>query len=313
LTTIFFSTDVHGSTVCWNKFISSGKFYKANVIILGGDMTGKAIVPIVHQGNNTYRAVLMEHESILHSQDEVNDMMKRIRSRGYYPYLTTPDEIVELQGQPEKINQLFTQEALKTIESWLVYADEKLEGTGINCYVAPGNDDMFEVDDLIRSSRHIRLAEGNVIQVDDHHEMISSGWTNPTPWHTFREETEEKLLVRIETMIYMVKDVHNCIFNIHVPPFDSSLDSAPEMTADMRPKYAGNSLVPVGSRAVRSVIEKFQPMLGLFGHIHESRGTTRIGRTLCVNPGSIYEQGYLNGALINLSRDKVKNHILTNG
>ena len=313
MTTIFFSTDVHGSTVCWNKFISAGKFYKANVIILGGDMTGKAIVPIIHQGNNTYRAVLMEHESILHGQDEVNDMMKRIRSRGYYPYLTDPDEIVELQAQPEKINQLFTCEALKTIESWLVYADEKLEGTGINCYVAPGNDDMFEIDDLIRSSRHIRLAEGNVVQLDDHHEMISSGWTNPTPWHTFREETEDKLLVRMEDMIYLVKDVHNCIFNIHVPPFNSSLDSAPEMTADMRPKYAGNSLIPVGSRAVRSVIEKYQPMLGLFGHIHESRGTTRIGRTLCVNPGSIYEQGYLNGALINLSRDKVKNHILTNG
>jgi uncharacterized protein len=163
LTTIFFSTDVHGSTVCWNKFICAGKFYKANVIILGGDMTGKAIVPIVHQSINTYRAVLMEHESILHGQDEVNDMMKRIRSRGYYPYLTNPDEIVELQTQPEKINQLFTREALKTIESWLVYGDEKLEGTGIKCYVAPGNDDMFEVDDLIRSSRHIRLAEGNVV------------------------------------------------------------------------------------------------------------------------------------------------------
>jgi Icc-related predicted phosphoesterase len=270
-------------------------------------------VPIVYQGNNTYRAVLMEHESILHGQNEVDDMIKRIRSRGYYPFLTNPDEIIDFQAHPDKINQLFTREALKTIESWLVYGDEKLEGTGISCYVAPGNDDMFEVDDLIRSSRHIRLAEGNVVQIDDHHEMISSGWTNPTPWHTFREESEDKLLARMETMISMVKDVHTCIFNLHVPPFDSSLDAAPEMTADMRPKYAGNSLVPVGSRAVRTVIEKFQPMLGLFGHIHESKGTTRIGRTLCVNPGSIYEQGYLNGALINLSRDKVKNHILTNG
>ncbi|MBE3144018.1 MAG: hypothetical protein IMZ61_08865 [Planctomycetes bacterium] len=110
----------------------------------------------------------------------------------------------------------------------MVYGDEKLEGTGIFCYVAPGNDDMFEVDDLIRSSRHIWLAEGNVVQLDDHHEMISSGWTNPTPWHTFREESEDKLLARMETMIAKVKDVHPCIFDLYVPPFDSSLDVVPK-------------------------------------------------------------------------------------
>jgi Icc-related predicted phosphoesterase len=313
LTTLYFATDVHGSNICWKKFISAGNFYKADIIILGGDLTGKAIVPIVYQGNNTYRVVLLEHESFLHSEDEIDSMIKKIKSRGYYPYRTSPDELFELQNRPGEIERIFCQEAIKTIEQWLDYADEKFQGSGILCYVAPGNDDMFELDDLIRSSKQVRLVEGETIQLDDHHEMISTGWTNPTPWKTFREETEEKLTARIKAMAVNIKDMQNCVLNFHAPPYRSTLDDAPEMTSDFRPKFAGNSLIPVGSKAVRTFIEEQQPLLGLFGHIHESRGTTRIGRTLCINPGSVYEQGFLNGALINLSRNKIKNHILTNG
>jgi Icc-related predicted phosphoesterase len=313
LTTLYFATDVHGSNICWNKFINAGKFYKADVIILGGDMTGKAIVPIVHQGNNTYRVVLLEHESILHGEDEVNEMARRIKSRGYYPYRTTPEEMAELQAAPDQVNQLFKRETIRIMQQWLAYADEKLDNTGIRCYVAPGNDDIFELDDLIHDSKHVKLAEGRVIPLDDYHEMISSGWTNPTPWHTYREESEEKLAARLEAMISKLSDPHNSVFNLHVPPYGSNLDAAPEMTTDLRPRFAGNSMIPVGSKAVRQVIEKYQPLLGLFGHIHESKGTARLGRTLCVNPGSVYEQGYLNGAIINLGRDKIKSHILTNG
>jgi uncharacterized protein len=175
-------------------------------------------VPIVHQGNNTYRVVLLEHESILHGEDEINEMARKIKSRGYYPYRTTPDEMVELQAAPERVTQLFKQETIKTIQQWLAYADEKLNDTGIRCYVAPGNDDIFELDSLIESSRHVRLAEGQVIHLDDHHEMISSGWTNPTPWHTYREESEEKLATRFEEMITKLSDPRNSVFNLHVPP-----------------------------------------------------------------------------------------------
>jgi Icc-related predicted phosphoesterase len=313
VTTIFFATDVHGSDICWKKFINAGKFYEADVIILGGDMTGKAIVPIIHQGGDTYKAVLLQQESVLHGEDEVAEMVKKVKSRGYYPYRTSQDEIAELSARPGRIDELFAAEVLKTAGQWLAYADEKLEGTGIRCYVAPGNDDMFELDDLIRTSKHVRLAEGKVIELDDHQEMISSGWSNFTPWHTFREEEEDGLRARYEAMIALLKDVKNSVFNIHVPPYGSTLDSAPELTQDLRPKYAGQSLVPVGSHAVRAVIEEYQPLLGLFGHIHEGKGATRLGRTLCINPGSMYEQGRLLGALINLDREKVKNYILTTG
>ena len=311
--TIFFATDVHGSDICWKKFINAGKFYEADVIILGGDMTGKAIVPIIHQGGDAYKVVLLEQESMLKGQEQVAEMVKKIKSRGYYPYQTTPDEIAELNKNPHRVDEIFAAEVLKTAQQWLDYADEKLEGSGIRCFVSPGNDDMFELDELVRTSKHVQLGEGRVIQLDKDHELISSGWSNITPWRTFREEDEDKLRTRYEAMISQVKDVQNSIFNIHVPPYNSTLDEAPELTEDLRPKHGGRSIVPVGSRACRAAIEEHQPLLGLFGHIHEAKGTARIGRTLCINPGSMYEQGRLLGALVKLERNKVKNYVLTTG
>lgn len=313
MTVLFFATDVHGSNICWNKFINAGKFYKADVIVLGGDMTGKAIVPIVHRGNNTYQAILLQQESILHGEEEVQAMMKKIKSRGYYPYVTTPDEIVELTAAPEKVTQLFKIEVLKTAERWLQYADEKLKDTPIRCFVAPGNDDMFELDEMIQASKHVTLAEGQIVDLDDHHQMISSGWSNPTPWHTYREDNEDGLLARYEAMIQKLKEPKTAVFNFHVPPYASTLDDAPELTADLRPKYAGNSLIPVGSKAGRAVIEKYQPLLGLFGHIHESKGAVRIGKTQCINPGSMYEQGVLLGALIRLEKGRLISYVFTTG
>ena len=313
MTAIFFATDVHGSDICWKKFISAGKFYKAEVLILGGDMTGKAIVPIIHQGGETWKAVLLQQDFMLNGQAEVDDMAQKITSRGYYPYRTTPDEIAELGAHPDRIDKIFASEVLKRAGQWLAYADEKLAGTGIRCYVSPGNDDMFELDDLVRASKQVELVEGTVVQLDANHEMISSGWSNITPWRTYREESEEQLQARFDAMLVRLKNPRQSVFNIHVPPYGSTLDEAPELTADMRPKDAGRSLIPVGSHAVRKIIDQYQPLLGLFGHVHEGKGAVRQGKTLCINPGSMYEQGRLLGTLINLDRDKVKNYILTTG
>ena len=313
MTTIFFATDVHGSEICWKKFISAAKFYQADVIILGGDMTGKAIVPIVHQGGDLFKAVLLEQESMLHGEAQVAEMEKQIKSRGYYPYRTTPDEIEALNEDPALVDDIFAREVLKTAEQWLAYADEKLEGTGVRCYVAPGNDDMFELDDLICTSRHVQMAEGRVVELDEHHEMVSSGWTNFTPWKTYREEEEDKLRARCETMIRQLKNVSQAVFNFHSPPYGSTLDDVPELTEDLTPMLGGRALVPVGSHAVRDLIMEYKPLLGLHGHIHEGKGAVRLGKTLCINPGSMYEQGRLLGAVINLSRNKIKTYILTTG
>ena len=313
MTCLFYATDVHGSDICWKKFINAGKFYGANILILGGDMTGKAIVPIIYQGGDTYKSVLLEQESFLHGEDRVQEMEKHIKSRGYYPYRTTPDEIAELNDNPGRVDEIFHQQVLQTAAQWLTYADEKLAGSGIRCFVSPGNDDMFELDDLIRTSKHVELVEGQVVQLDPHHEMISSGWSNITPWHTYREEEEDKLRVRLDAMIRQLRDPRNSVFNLHVPPYGSTLDDVPELTADLTPKLGGRALVPVGSHAVRDVIKQCEPMLGLHGHIHEGKGAIRVGKTLCINPGSMYEQGRLLGAVVTLARNKIQSYVLTTG
>jgi len=276
-------------------------------------MTGKAIVPIIAQGDGTHVVILLEQRFELHSDDEVQEMVKRIKSRGYYPYRTTLDEVETFRQNPGQVHDLFLAEALKTVEQWLDFAARKLKDSDICCYVCPGNDDMPEVDAVLRSSPVVHLAEGEVIQLDKHHEMISSGWSNITPWHTYREEGEDALQVRYQEMIAGLKNPRGSVFNIHVPPYGSMLDDAAELDENLRPKYAGSSLVPVGSRALRQAIEKNQPLLGLHGHIHESRGATRIGRTLCINTGSMYEQGSLLGALVKLGRDKIDSYVLTQG
>ena len=310
---LYFATDVHGSEICWKKFISAAKFYEVEVLILGGDMTGKAIVPIIAQGGDKYKVTLLEQESILEGQEEVDKMVGTIQNRGYYPYVTDPDEVHEISNTPGRSDELFLDMVLSTLDRWMDYADNKLAGTGIRAFVCPGNDDVFEVDAAIAASKTVHGVEGQVIELDEHHEMVSSGWTNPTPWDTHREEPDEALLARIEAVIAKAKDPSKAVFNLHAPPYGSGLDEAPELTSDMRPAYAGRSLVSVGSKAVMTVIDKYQPILGLHGHIHEGKGTRKYKKTLCINPGSMYEQGVLHGAVVELKPNKVGNYVLTTG
>ena len=310
---LFFATDVHGSEICWKKFISAAKFYECDVLILGGDMTGKAIIPIIAQGGDKYKVTLLEQESILEGKEAVDKMVATIQNRGYYPYVTTPDEMNELSTIPGRTDALFLDQVMTTVQRWMDYADAKLAGTGIRCFVCPGNDDVFEIDAAIALSKLVRSVEGQVIQLDDHHEMVSSGWANTTPWHTHREEPDDALLTRIEAVIANCKNPGKAVFNLHPPPYGSGLDEAPELTKDMRPAYAGRSLVSVGSKSVLKVIEKYEPLLGLHGHIHEGKGTRKFKKTLCINPGSMYEQGILHGAIVELKPDKVGNYVLTTG
>ena len=310
---IYFATDIHGSEICWKKFLAAYKFYEADALILGGDMTGKAIVPIIAQGGEKYKVTLLDQETILNGQEQVDGMVKTIQNRGYYPYVTDPDEVKEISTMLGRSDELFLEEVLKTIQRWMDLADEKLAGTGIRCFVSPGNDDMFEIDEVIKSSKSVELVEGKLVHLDEHHEMISSGWSNPTPWDTHREEDDDKLLDRYEAIASQLESPRTAVFNLHPPPYGSGLDEAPELTEDMSLAYAGQSLVSVGSHAALKLIEKYQPLLGLHGHIHEGKGNRKFRKTLCINPGSMYEQGILMGALIDLKPKKIGTYLLTQG
>jgi Icc-related predicted phosphoesterase len=311
---LFFATDVHGSEICWRKFLNAGKFYKVDVLVLGGDMTGKALVPIAQQADGSFKATLLQQEFILKDEDQVRDMERRVGSRGYYPFRTTPEQLTEFAANPDKVDAFFHEQMLNTLNIWMALADERLEGVGLRCYVCPGNDDSFDSDDAIRRSKHVRLAEGLSVDLGDGFSMVSTGWSNVTPWKTFRELPEAELGAKIEAMIPAASDMRRTVFNFHCPPYGSQLDEAPEIDADLNVKEAGRSMVPVGSTAVRDAILKHQPLLALHGHIHEGKGTARLGKTLCINAGSLYEQGVLQGVIVDLdSRKGIRSYTLTTG
>jgi Icc-related predicted phosphoesterase len=314
VTRIFFATDIHGSDICWKKFLNAGKFYKADVLILGGDMTGKALVPITKQPDGSLKATLLQQEFILKNEDEARDMERRVGSRGYYPFRATPDQLAMFEANPAKVDEFFHQQMLRVLEQWMALADERLKDTGIRCFVSPGNDDPFMIDDVLRRSQRVEMGEGRAIEIGDGFTLISTGWTNVTPWKTYRELPEPELAAKLEAMIPPGLNMQRTIFNFHCPPYGSNLDEAPQIDEQMNVKDAGRSLVPVGSSAVRDAIMKHQPLLSLHGHIHEGKGTARLGKTLAINAGSLYEQGVLQGVLIELDPKKgIRSYTLTTG
>jgi len=308
---VFFATDLHGSEVCWKKFLNSAKFYGADVLICGGDMTGKAIVPIVAENGHFTFALGGEPQAV--AAEKVAEVEANIRRKGYYPLQMSVERLHELDGDPAKRAACFQEVMLEGVDRWMKLAAEKLRGTGIRCFVSPGNDDEMEVDDVIRRAELVELAEGRVVEIDGF-SMISTGWSNPTPWNTHREESEEQLTKRIEEMATHVPDASHAIFNLHCPPYKSGLDEAPAIDADLKLLHGGRALRPVGSTAVRQAIEKHQPLISLHGHIHESKGAVKIGKTLSINPGSAYEEGMLMGAIVQLDSKKgIKSYQLVNG
>jgi Icc-related predicted phosphoesterase len=310
---VFFATDIHGSEVCWRKFLNAGAFHKADVLIMGGDMTGKAMVPIVERGSG-WEVTLQEQPTTMSTEAEVTAMQKRIRDRGYYPIRITPDELAAWDADPTLVDARFRTEMLNNVSDWMALADLRLAGSGIRCVVSPANDDMFEIDPIIDAARLVDLGEGNTIELDGF-TLVSTGWANPTPWKTFRELPEDELRTKIDGLVATVADPKRAIFNFHAPPYASNLDAAPKLNEDMTYVAGGQALTPVGSKAVRDSIAAYGPALSLHGHIHEGKGAVKIGRTLAVNPGSAYEDGVLQAAIVDLDPKKgeVKRYLLING
>ncbi len=315
-TRVFFTTDVHGSTVVFKKFINSAKFYEAQVIILGGDMVGKMIVPLVEQANHSYHANYLGKVYELASEDEAQHLEQTLENSGLYPVRVSPDEVKAFGEDKSLVEKRFGELASSRVSMWLQIADERLRGTGIKCFVQPGNDDPYEIDAAFGQSECVTNVDQTLVMLDEDHEMISIGAANQTPWNCPRDLPEEELTRRIEAVAGKLKNPSAAVFNLHVPPFDTNLDVAPELDANLTPKLSlsgGFKMAPVGSKAVRAAIEKYQPLLGLHGHIHESRSAQKIGKTMCINPGSEYGEGVLRGVLVELSKNKLESYTFTMG
>ncbi|HTX82072.1 MAG TPA: hypothetical protein VME44_07825 [Streptosporangiaceae bacterium] len=310
---IFFATDIHGSEVCWRKFLNSAAFYKADLVVLGGDVTGKAMVPIT--AYNGYWQVTVRGETMrLDTKAELDEVMTKIRNSGFYPAIVSQEELTHLGENEGAVDQRFSQEMISSLDRWLDMADGKLRGGDIPCILNGGNDDIFEIDNIIESSPCVSFGEGKLLDLDGF-SLVSMGWTNPTPWDTYREAPEGELAAKIEAVAGLVPDMGRAIFNFHAPPYGTGLDDAPALDENLRPMHGGVVMKPVGSVAVRDAILKHQPLLSVHGHIHESRAIKKMNRTLAINPGSVYGDGILQGAVIDLDvkKAKVSRYLLVNG
>jgi uncharacterized protein len=312
---VFFITDVHGSTRCFKKFLNAAKFYDANVLVLGGDITGKVLVPIIEQEDGTFRCTFEGNELSLKNKADVDGIVARASDSGYYTQLMTKKEHDEIAADPKKVKSTFNKAMVDRVGEWIRLAEERLAKTGVSCYISPGNDDIFDIDPILSSSSYVINPEGRVVSIDDDHEMITLGYTNHTPWNSPREVDEDELGRMIERMAADVKNMKSAIFNIHVPPINTVIDKAPMVDKNLKVVVKGNQVqtVSAGSSAVRKAIETHQPLLGIHGHIHESKGIVKIGKTLCANPGSEYGEGILRGFLAQLEGDRIKSYLLTSG
>lgn len=314
MTRAFFVTDVHASDRCFRKFINAAKVYDAKVLILGGDITGKVMVPIVEQPDGRYSLNLFGTSTTV-KKEKLEETKKDLLNAGQYYFVTNPKELEEINASKERADAVFNECILSLIRSWLALAEERLRGTDVKCYISPGNDDRLEVDSVLKDSGHVVNPENRCVELDGGYEMITLGISNITPWKSPREVSEEKLGETLEALASQIKRPATSIFNVHVPPLNTELDKAPQVDDQFRyvKEGFGVKIIHIGSAAVRASLEKYQPLLGLHGHVHEAKGFVRVGKTLCLNPGSEYADGILRGALLNLDGGKIKEFLLTSG
>ncbi|HEY5941507.1 MAG TPA: hypothetical protein VIT89_01425 [Solirubrobacterales bacterium] len=314
VTRLFYAGDVHGSRVCWKKFVNAAGHYPADVLVMGGDLTGKALVPIVREGDGSYRAQVIGELRSARTAEELDQLQQAISTSGMYPLIVEPDEAAALTRDPAHLDETFERALLEELRLWVRLADERLAATDTRAYVIPGNDDPWEIDAVLAEGRSVVACDETVEQVGPH-ELASFGYSNRTPWHTPRELDEDEIYSRLKRLVEQLEKPKQAVLNIHVPPYESSLDTAFEVDEDLRYVTKGGRPheIPAGSQAVRQIIEETQPLLSLHGHIHESKGVTAIGRTVAINPGSDYGSGHLDGCLVHLAPDRVVSHYLVSG
>lgn len=314
-TRIFFVADVHGSAVCWRKFINAARIYRADVLLVGGDIAAKTLTP-VFRSNGGWAAALDGKQRSASSDAELETLEASLRDSATVPFRTTPGEWEELSHRPGALDQVFERLAGEELARWLAWARPRLEGTPTRLLIGLGNDDLSSMEQVIESDPKAELTDRDVLRIGNRHELLTLPYSNPTPWKTHRELPEEEIAHRLERGLATLEHPENAILNAHVPPAGTPLDLAPRLDASLTKVMAPGGepdMIHVGSTSVRTAIERHHPLLGLHGHIHESRGSTHLGRTIVMNCGSAYTEGALLGALVDLGEKEIRSAVLTTG
>ena len=311
---LYYASDVHGSDQCWRKFLGAGRFYEVNALIMGGDLTGKAIVPIQLDADGSFTAEFLGETRSGRGETSLTELTEAIRYNGMYPWVASADEIARHRADASARAELFERVLLDELRRWVELADERMPPQGIAVYAMAGNDDPWSCDAVLEGAEHLIACDLRVTDVGGH-EMISCSYANPTPWASPRELDEDALYDRVKALADQLERPESAIFNLHVPPKASGLDTAFEIDDQLRIVVRNGKPheIPVGSTAVRQLIEEYQPMLALHGHIHESRGAATIGRTLAINSGSEYATGRIHGVIVKLADASVLSHQFTIG
>jgi uncharacterized protein len=315
ITRLLYGSDFHGSEAVFRKFISAAMQYKANTLIVGGDVTGKAMIPVIHQGNGVYVGHLFGRREEASSPDALNKLKKTISNVGFYPIVVEKDEAQELEQNPEKLSARFEAEMCQRVREWMALAEEKLVPNHMQLFFMPGNDDLPSIDSVIDEFEHVHNPDMKRFVIEGDYELLGNSNANMTPWACARDLEEDELEKKMQELAALVQNPERAICAIHVPPYESNLDTCPELDKDLKIVTLGGQVMmkPAGAHAVGKFIETVQPLLTLHGHIHESPGHVRIGRTLCINAGSEYAEGIMKAAIINLEGGKVKGHLLVSG
>jgi len=310
---MFFAVDVHGSTAVWRKWVNVVNIYNVDVLILAGDLTGKAVVPIFDK-NGLYETTVLGQKYTAKTKEELQRIEDMIENMAYYYSVMTQDEANEISKDPKKVDALFKNAMIERLKKWLNLLLEKVDTKRVISIVMPGNDDEQYIDGTIKSyaDRNIIYPLDKTVALPHNYELVSHEFVNPTPWNTPREAKEDKLYKIVEEKIKKsnVKNFAKTIFNFHCPPHNTNLDLAPKLDKNMKIVYVGGKpmMIHVGSTAIRKLIEEYQPLLGLHGHIHESYASDKIGKSVVLNPGSEYTEGILRGFFIEFDSDGLKNY-----
>jgi Icc-related predicted phosphoesterase len=308
---IFFASDFHGSDVCWRKFVNAAAFYQADLLICGGDLTGKILVPIVAVEPEVWRVNFLGKQERVTGTPALRALQEKIRLNGMYPVVVPPEEYTHMERDPAYREAVFEREMAARLAEWMDFGDARLRDR-TPCYVIPGNDDTEAIDPVLADPSHwVQNADESVVEHQGFYFMFLGG-SNPTPWHTPREFSEDMLAQKLHRLANDIPDMSRAVVVVHVPPFGTGIDNAPVLNEQLGFKTSGGQvqMAPVGSTAVRDFLLHAQPLLSLHGHIHESRGAHRLGRTIALNPGSEYAGGRLSGVLVDVAANRVRHQFV---
>ena len=196
VTRVYYASDIHGSEVLWRKFLNAAGAYRAGVLIMGGDVTGKVVVPLVEHPDGFHVELFGERHVV--ASDDVEETEHRIRANGMYPHRMSAGEVARVADLSEAEREAWFADVMRvTFDGWLALADERLEPQ-TRCFVMPGNDDPPGVDAAIEDAVKVEACDGRVVDLGEGRTMVSLGYANRTPFDSPRELDESELYARVE-------------------------------------------------------------------------------------------------------------------